>query len=146
MKRFALTVAVLLAVGAANAEIYQWKDKNGKTIFSDTPPVGNVTDQKKISSDSGNNAVTPKTTADKDLEFRKRQKDSQDSAEKLKKEQDAAAALQENCTNARRYLKSLESGERIASRDEKGDRYFMDDAQRTQETAKAQQAVQTSCK
>ena len=147
MKRIAFTVAVLLTVATANAEIYQWKDKNGKTIISDKPPTGNVVEQKNIRSDSAtSNAATQKSASDRELEFRKRQKESQENAEKAQKEQATAVEKQGNCANARRYLATLESGERVALRDDKGERYFMDDAQREQETAKAKQALQTNCK
>ena len=147
MKHIALTVAVLLVATVANAEIYQWKDKNGKTIFSDKPPTENVVEQKKVASDpSTAGAATPKTAADRDLEFRKRQKESQENAEKAQKEQTALAEKQENCANARRYQATLESGERVALRDDKGERYFLDDAQRAQEAEKARKAVETSCK
>lgn len=146
MKRFAITVAVLLAASAANAEIYQWKDKNGKTIISDKPPTENVTVQRSSGDGStAGNAAAPKTAADREMEFRKRQKESQDNAEKAQKEQAAAAEKEESCASARRYLATLESGERVALRDEKGERYILDDAQRAQEIAKANRAVQASC-
>lgn len=147
MKHIALAAVVVLAATAANAEIYQWKDKNGKTIISDKPPTENVVEQKKIASDpSTAGAATQKTTADRDLEFRKRQKESQENAEKAQKEQAAATEKQENCVNARRSLATLESGERVSLRDDKGERYFMDDAQREQEIAKTRQAVEANCK
>ena len=145
MKRIALAIAVLLAATVANAEIYQWKDKNGKIVYSDIPPVGNVSDQKTISSDSANSTTAQKTAADREMEFRKRQKASQENSEKTQKDQASTVEKQENCANARRYLATLESGERVALRDDKGERYFMDDAQRVQETAKAKQALQTNC-
>lgn len=148
MKHIALAVAALLVATVANAEIYQWKDKNGKTIISDKPPAENVVEQKKISSDPSTtgSSATPKTAADRELEFRKRQKESQENAEKTQKEQAASAEKQENCANARRYQATLESGERVALRDDKGERYFLDDAQRAQETEKARKAVEASCK
>jgi hypothetical protein len=147
MKRFALGVAALLAATAVNAQIYQWKDENGKTVISDKPPVGNVRQQQRIASEPpATNAAAQKTAADKELEFRKRQKDAQESTEKANKEQAASADKKENCENARRYLQALESGERIAMRDDKGERYFLDDAQREQDIAKTRQAVQTNCK
>ena len=147
MKHIALAAAVLLIATAANAEIYQWKDKNGKTIISDKPPTENVVEQKKTSSDpSTAGAATPKTAADRELEFRKRQKESQENTEKAQKEQAASAEKQENCANARRYQTTLESGERVALRDDKGERYFLDDAQRAQEVEKAKKAVEASCK
>ena len=147
MKHIALAVVVLLVATAVNAEIYQWKDKNGKTIFSDKPPTENVVEQKKIVSDpSTAGATAPKSVADRDLEFRKRQKESQENTEKVQKEQAASAEKQENCANARRYQATLESGERVALRDDKGERYFLDDVQRQLEAEKARKAVEASCK
>ena len=147
MKRLALTVSALLVATAVSAQIYQWKDENGKTMISDKPPIGNVRQQKKIeSAASAANTVPEKTAADKDLEFRKRQKEAQDSSEKARKEQTASADKKENCDIARRQLQALESGERISLRDDKGERYYIDDAQRAQHIAKMRQAVQSFCK
>jgi len=147
MKRLALTVAALLAATAVSAQIYQWKDENGKTIISDKAPLGNVRQQKKIDSDAPAASTSPqKTAADKDLEFRKRQKEAQESSEKARKEQTTSTDKKENCDSARRHLQVLESGERISLRDDKGERYFMEDKQREQEVTKTREMVQSSCK
>jgi hypothetical protein len=147
MKRLSLAVAALLVTTAVNAQIYQWKDGSGKTVYSDMPPVGEVNSPVKIEAGSSNsNAASQKTTADRDMDFRKRQKESQDNSGKAQKEQAAASDKKENCDKSRLYLQNLQSGERIGRRDEKGERYFMEDDQRQQEITKAQQAVQTNCK
>lgn len=53
MKRSALVLtALLLAAGAAHAQIYQWKDENGKTVISDKPPTGKVQQSKTLSAES----------------------------------------------------------------------------------------------
>ena len=146
MKR--ITLMSLCVVGAfaathASAQIYQWKDADGKTIISDKPaPVGIDTQKKIETPKSETQAPEQKTLADKDLEFRKRKKESQEKAEKEQQEQAAAASKKESCDNTRRYLSALESGERIASRNDKGERIIMEDAQRAQETAKAKQILQ----
>lgn len=147
MKRIALIVAALLSASAVHAQVFEWKDESGKTHYSDMPPPGNVRELRKIESAppaTGN--PTQKTAADLELEFRKNQKESQEKAEKASKQQAAASERNENCDNLRRQLQLLESGERIALRDDKGERYFMDDAQRAQETAKARQTIQSVCK
>lgn len=147
MKRLSLAVAAMLVTAAVNAQIYQWKDETGKTIISDKPPVGAARTARKIEAEApAATAAAPKTTADREMDFRKRQKDAQESADKAQKEQAAAAEKKENCDKARRYLLSLESGERVALRDDKGERYYMEDAQRQQEIGKARQAMQASCK
>jgi hypothetical protein len=147
MKRFALIVAALLAATAVHAQVFEWKDESGKTHYSDMPPPGNVRELRKIESAppaTGN--PTQKTAADREMEFRKNLKESQEKTEKTSKQQAAASERNENCDNARRQQQLLESGERIALRDDKGERYYMDDAQREQEIAKARQAVQSFCK
>jgi hypothetical protein len=147
MKRFALAVAALLAATTVNAQVYEWKDEKGKTYFSDKPPLGNSRPLRVIEPQppaTGNS--TQKTAADRELEFRTRQKASLESAEQAKKEQTTSADKKEACENARRLFETLESGERVAQRDDKGERYFLDDGQREQESAKTRQFIQTTCK
>lgn len=160
MKPIAVAAPLLLAallLGSAHAQVYQWKDASGKTVFSDKPPPGKVElpRQKPIVDPAGEDAIedvkpkeskAPKTLADRDLEFRKRQKESQAANEKRQAEQKQEAERQESCDNARRYLHSLESGDRIANRDDKGELVVLDDNQRAQEIAKARQNAQSNCK
>jgi hypothetical protein len=137
----------------ADAQIYKWKDASGKTVISDKPPPGQLPAPQK-SDDGAPPAETepatetppaPPSLADRELEFRKRQKEAQENAEKAEKEAAAAAEKEENCQTARRQLQSLESGERIALRNDKGERYFLDDARRAQETEKARQFIDAQC-
>lgn len=147
MKRIALFVAALLAAGSLNAQIYQWKDENGKTVLSDKPPVGHANNlSKKVDSSAPEQGGKQKTLAERDMEFRKRQKDSQEAAEKTKKKDAESAVTKENCETARRQIQTLESGERIARHDDKGERYFLEDDQREQEIAKIRNFLQSSCK
>jgi hypothetical protein len=147
MKRFLLTAASVLFALAAQAQIYQWQDENNRTVISDLPPSGKVRQQRKIETETPTaNAPTGKTMADREMEFRKRQKDSREAAEKAEKEQRMDVQRKEDCEASRRALQVLESGERLALRDSKGERYFIDDAQRAQEIAKVREAVQVHCK
>ncbi|WP_034927692.1 DUF4124 domain-containing protein [Candidatus Accumulibacter vicinus] len=146
MKRFLLTAASVLLAFTAQAQIYQWQDENNRTVISDLPPSGKVRQQRKIEAETpAANAPIGKTTADREMEFRKRQKDSREAAEKAEKEQRMNVQRKEDCEASRRALQVLESGERLALRDSKGERYFIDDAQRAQEIAKAREAVQVLC-
>lgn len=149
MKRLSRTVAaaILLAAFAADAQIYQWQDANNKTVISDRPPVGNVQQQRQIDTaapPSGDAAA--KTAADREMELRKRLKESRESAENAAKERQAAAERQGNCDAARRSLQILESGERVTMQDSKGERYYLVGAERDQEAARARQAVQDNCR
>ena len=146
MKRFVLLAASAAFAFSAHAQIYQWKDESGKTVISDKPPVGAVQQQKNYGANKPSSSPAQKSLADREMEFKKRQKESQEIAEKSRKEETSAAEKQENCNNARKQLQLLESGERVALRDDKGERYFLDDAQREQEIGKARKFLDSSCK
>ncbi len=147
MKRFALMLFPLFLACAADAQIYQWKDSNGKTIISDKPPAGQVNQQRRIETGQPPAAsATQKSLAERELELRKRRQESQEVAEKSQEDQAAATVKNDRCERAKRNLSALESGERIALRNEKGERYFMEDAQRAREIENAQKIVQENCK
>ena len=142
-----LLVALCLGLASpAGAQIYKWKDASGKTVISDKPPPGQLPVPKQDDSVPAAQAEPAQPSlADRELEFRKRQKEARENAEKAEKEAAAAAEKEENCSNARRQLQMLESGERIALRNDKGERYFMDDAQRAREAEKTRQYLDTRC-
>jgi hypothetical protein len=138
-----LLTALCLAL-PASAQIYQWKDQSGKTVISDKPPASGGPAQKLDTSGPAEGAKQP-TLAEREMEFRKRRKEAQENAEKTQKEEAATAEKNQNCQVARRQLQALERGERIALRDEKGERYFMSDAQRAQETERTRHFVESEC-
>lgn len=148
MKRSALLLLGLLASLAAQAQIYQYKDAAGKTVYSDQPPVGGVSKARTLAGETpaGNSSAAPKTTADRELDFKKRQQEQKEAADKSQKEAANAATRKEDCAKAQRQLQVFESGERVTSRDEKGERYFLDDDQRAAELARIRKYVAESCK
>jgi hypothetical protein len=77
--------------------------------------------------------------------YRKRQEDAQKEREKGAQAEQEASAKRENCTRAQESLRTLESGQRIARTDAKGERYYLEDAQISQETARARQLVKENC-
>lgn len=142
-----IAAAALLASAPVLTQIYQWKDANGKTVISDKPPSGNVREERRIDAkEPVANPALQQSIADREMDFRKRQKESQEKAEKEKVAANAAAEKRDNCERTKRNLELLESGERVSLRDQNGARYFMDDAQREREIAKARQTLQSSCK
>ena len=151
MKRPALVALILATAIAAEAQVYQWQDENNKTVISDRPPSGPVRQLRRIDTAAPSPASEPaaapaRTLADRDMEFRKRQQESRDAAEKREDEQRANARKREDCEALRRYLRSLESGERIQLSDGKGERYYLDDSERAQAIARTRDDVQRNCK
>lgn len=148
--------AALLALSPVSAQVYQWKDASGRTVISDTPPPGNVKPQKSLgtnvpavtttASAPTANPAAPKNTAEKDLDFKKRQLEGKEKADKLAKEEAAAAERKDNCERAKQAQTTLESGQRMSMVNAKGERTFMDDAQRQQELERARKIAADSCK
>jgi hypothetical protein len=151
MKKLLLIIASLGFAAAAPAQHYKWTDESGRVKYGDVPPPGvNATRLRPTA--PGVPAAEPAPAAkegDKPLSpeaaFRKRQEDAAKAAEKQAKTEQDAREKRENCSRAQNALRSLESGQRIARTDEKGERYFLDDAQMAQETVRARQAARDWC-
>jgi len=144
----------MLFAGLAGAQQYKWVDQNGKTQYGDVPPPG--VKAQRLKPPPGP-APAPGAAAKKDEKgaakplspeaaYRKRQEDAQKEREKEMQGEQEASAKRENCTRAQEALRTLESGQRIARTDGKGERYYLEDAQIAQETARARQIVQESCR
>ena len=146
MKRFVFATLTLSVAIAAQGQIYQWQDERNRTVISDRPPTGQVRQQRTVEAAAPPSTEAGKTLADRDMEFRKRQKESRDAAEKGEADRRASAQRQEGCEAARSALQTLQSGDRVAMHDSKGERYYLDDTQRQEEIAKARQAVQANCR
>ena len=151
MERLFVAVLAFAFAAAALAQQYKWVDQDGKVRYGDVPPPGVKAQRLKPpaggpapapaakKADKGEKALSPEAA------YRKRQEDAQKEREKEAQSEQQAAAKRENCERAQEALRSLESGQRISRTDAKGERYFMDDAQLAQETARARQLQQQSC-
>jgi hypothetical protein len=150
----ALAIASSLLAQVAFAQAYQWKDSSGRTIISDTPPPATARDKKTVGTSpppaigSGGAAAPadgPKTTAEKDMEFKKRQQEARDKSDKEAKEAAAAQQKRENCDRARSQLAALESGRRMVVPDGKGGEVFLEDDARNAEMERARKIIADSC-
>jgi hypothetical protein len=159
-------IAAVLST-SANAQ-WKWKDENGHITVSDQPPpktipLKNILQaprDRQTALDSGQtnplaakaavgpdakNEEAPKSYADKELEFKKRQKETADATRKQEEESNKAKAQQERCNTLRGNLAGLESGIRIARSNAKGEREFLDDAQRQAEIERSRKEI-ADCK
>ncbi len=147
----AALIAALLAAAPAQAQIYQYKDASGRTVISDRPPPGAA--PARVSPAAGGEADNApatgappqKSLADRDLDFKKRQQEQREAADKAQKKAADKAARDEDCERARRQLQLLESGERLATRDAQGERVFVEDDQRTAEIARTRKYLSEAC-
>ena len=182
---FGLYAASLLLAGNASAQLYQWRDTNGRVVYSDAPPPPNIPPGSIIKTpkgrstavptpapttaaavDSGKPGATasagagastgagasstsakaggPKTVAEREAEYKKRQAES---AEKAQKDEQTAAADQrreEQCKGMRQGMAALESGQRVRRFNDKGEPYFVDDAERGRELEKMRKDMATA--
>lgn len=174
MKRLMVVVSLALCVALpASAQMYKWVDSNGKVHYSDKPPPSNIKTEKlrapppapaasapaaidvkggpKQDAAKGGTKqdaakAEPKTPAEQEQAFRKRQLDAakaqQDDAKKLAQARDKA----ENCRRAQAAVANLQAGGRQMRIDEKGERAFLDEQQIAQETARAKQEAAVACR
>jgi Domain of unknown function (DUF4124) len=142
---------------------WKWRDKAGQTQYSDlAPPPGTaeadilqrptvtqvrapVAAAPAASAASGADALKPKTV-EPELEA-KRRKAEQEKADKAKVEDDRRVAAQsDNCARARSYLRTLQDGVRITRANDKGEREYLDDKGRADETKRTRDIVSSDCK
>ncbi len=162
--RILIAILLLLMTGMAFGQVYKWVDTNGETHYSDRPPTGNFKSESKLRSSgvvespatgnsagaaakAGHAAAKPKTPAEQEAEFRKRQIEKEEADKKNQKKEAEAAQRHRNCEAARSYLKGLETGQRVAHVDPNtGERSYLDDKQRAAETERAKNQVASWCK
>jgi hypothetical protein len=154
MTKTLLLVFILGFAAAASAQQYKWVDQDGKVRYGDVPPPGVKATRLKPPA-TGSASSAPASGAQKDsgakalspeAAFRKRQEDAEKERMKEAKAEQDKAENAENCARAQEALRALESGQRISRTDPKGERYYLEDAQIAQETAKARESVKQWCK
>jgi hypothetical protein len=152
---FTFGMALTVTAMNASAQTYQWKDSAGHTVISDTPPPGSAKEGSRTI--GGKTPVTntpgatkpaeaPKTFAEKDMDFKKRQQESAEKSAKDAKDKSLAAEKRDNCDRAQKQVALLESGQRIATLDEKGERRILDEAEQANEMERARRVANESCK
>ena len=167
----ALAVAFVAGTFAAGASAqWAWKDDNGRLVYSNIPPPPSIKATQIVrqpgpssqparaaTPDEGaaekpatapaapNTPNAPKTYAERDAEFRKRQQERADNERKAQEEQQKAAQKAAECERSRGYLRALEDGVRITRTDPAGNRAYLDDAQRAAEMDRMRKAVRELC-
>ncbi len=152
MRKLLVVLFAASVATAAQAQIKCWTNAAGKRECGDTPPPGakvnvirGASPAAAPPSTASKDAKGPLTPAEQEQEYRKRQLEAQKARDKEEQGRKEAEAKRENCQRAQEALRTLESGQRIARTDQKGERYFLDESQIAQEVAKARQQVQQAC-
>jgi len=135
---------------------YSWIDNTGHRVFSDQPPPMNIPQKNILSAQVTPTAPTPDAPAsaasgqgqgqDKALEAKKKAADAATDAKHKAEEQKLAAQRADNCQRAKNTLAGLQSGDRIAQFDARGQRSYMTDDQRAAEIQRTQNIIGTDCR
>ncbi len=162
MKRLSVALGLALCMALpASAQMYKWVDADGKVKYSDTPPPSNIkTEKLRIPAHAASAPAPgeakggtakdtakgrPKTTAEQEQAFRKRQAEAAKGQQEQTRKETEARDRAENCRRAKAALANLELGGRQTRIDEKGERAFLTDQEITQATARARQETASAC-
>ena len=151
----ALLLALMVALPAA-AQIYSWKDKDGRVHYADLPPpTGEVkmlrsptraaTAAAEDEASDGEEGQTAVEIVDPQTPFRERRTAEANAAAKATADEAKEIERQRFCTQARSQLVALQSGQRIARMNADGEREFLDDAARSEEIARLEQQIGQNC-
>jgi hypothetical protein len=164
MIRTALFAAAFLVASSAQGQVHKCVDASGKIVYSQdpcpanmksgtmsrrapsapaAPPADSSTD-KAAKGDAAKSAA-PKTAAEQEQAFRKRQQDQAKAGKESEQKSAEGQRKEENCRNARERLTQYEIGGRQSRINTQGERYYLEDAQIEQEKARARADVTQSC-
>ncbi len=165
IRRTVLAVALFAALPAL-AQIYSWKDKDGKVHYGDMPPPTGEVNQIRgtaatrptpapapapadtpAATDTvkAQDSSRPQTLAEREQAFRERRAAEAEAQAKAAEEAGRDAERQRFCEQARNQLGALQSGQRVTRFNAAGEREFLDDAARSAEVARLQQQVAEHC-
>jgi hypothetical protein len=168
--RASALLACLLAAAClalpAHAQ-WKWRDGQGRVTASDLPPPRDVPEKDILQrpnqtarppaaaaapaiaasgAPSAPVAAASRPAGDKDLLARKRAAELQAQAKAKADEERNAAVRAENCRRAREHLGTIESGQRMARINERGEREVLDDRARAGEAQRAREVIASDCK
>lgn len=153
-----LLMAVCLAL-PAHAQ-WKWRDKDGRVTASDLPPPREVLDKDILArppevrraaslpaptASAPALAALPKGPLEREVEARKRAAEQELSAKAKADEERLRVQRAANCQRARSHLATLDSGQRIARMNDKGEREVIDDRVRADEQRQARAVINSDC-
>ena len=175
---FGLLTGCLLLPASGFAQMYQWRDANGRVVFSDTPPPPNIPPGSIMKAPKARaapapapasaategkaeggaavsgtapgapgataKAAAPKSVAEREADFKKRQAEAAAKAEKDQQTASDDKRREEQCRGMRQSLAALESGQRARRFNDKGEPYFLEDADRGREVEKYRKDMATA--
>jgi hypothetical protein len=168
-----LAALLLISLWAAQAHAqWKWRDKDGRVTVSDRPPPRDVADKdilgrpaaemRRVSVEASAAAASAAASAatsagtgaapvakaplDRELEARRKATETEAAAKAKADEEKQAARRADNCKRARSQMATLDSGQRMARVNDKGEREVLDDSARAEETRRAREIIASECR
>jgi hypothetical protein len=156
-----LLLLTLLVAALPSQAQWKWRDKDGAVTVSDRPPPRDIADKDILSrpastrraaltapaaASAASAALDGKGPLDREVETRRRTAEQEQAAKIKAEEARLAAQRAENCQRARTQIGALESGQRMARVNAKGEREVMDDKARADELVQAREAAVSNCR
>lgn len=165
LPRVTLLALICAATPVVALAQWQWVEKDGRKVFSDQPPPSSIPAKDILRQPGGKApaaADAPKATAapasaaaavntpklsglDKELAEKKKRTAAAEAEKKKAQEEEHAKVRADNCARAKRAKAGLDSGMRIARANDKGEREFLDDAQRAAEAKRTDMIIAREC-
>lgn len=133
----------------AQAGLNKWVDENGKVHYSDSPPANTKVETVRNVTGKGQESApvdySSKSYSQREAELKKSRQEKQEASEKSAREAAQQQARKQSCAAARENLRALESGTRLVTYDENGEKRFLDDAERARRMSSARETVKANC-
>lgn len=133
----ALTAVVAIAPAA---QIYQWKDENGQTVFSATPPPQGAREVVKP------RYAKESPEAIEQLRARTAPKEPAQAAKTEPPKGPSAEEKAEKCRKAREIRTQLETSRRLREKNEKGELQYISEEERVRRVGETDKSIEAWCK
>jgi hypothetical protein len=138
--------ACLLVGAAAGATLYKWTDADGRVVYSDQPPMGNAKVEIVTGAPPPADPGAARDLAAKEAERKKRQLERTEEAQKAEQARTDAATRQTACVQGRGRLRTLQEENLTIYRvNERGERVYMDGADRRKEIEQQEKWLRENC-
>ena len=142
----AIVLAAFCVTSPAQSALYKWTDANGRVVYSDQPPAGDVKVETIAGPPPRANPNAVKEMANKEAEGKKQQADAAENAKKAAQTRADAQKRASQCQGVRDELTALAADQVLLSRvNEKGETVYIDDAERKRRREVLEANLKANC-
>lgn len=139
-------LACALVTVPAGAVTYKWTDANGRVVYSDLPPAGNVKYETIGAPPPPANPNATQDFAARELDMKRRQAEAAERDKKAEVERTELIKKSEQCQRADSNVRQLAAEQHAVIRyNEKNEPFVVDEATRRRERAQIEAWMRTNC-